>query len=85
MATDAFSGLNPYHMFGMATTAVRTDGAGLPRSTATSLDGAPRPWSPDSGAFWLAAVLIATAAGIAGASVRVHAGPARVGASVGKD
>lgn len=83
--SDPFAQLNPYHMFGQSPTAVRTDGAGLPRSTATSLDHAPNPLSPDSGAFWLALVLIGTALGIAGASVRVHAGPARVGATIGKD
>lgn len=82
---DAFAQLNPYHMFGQSPLAARTDGAGLPVSTATSLDKAPNPFSPDSGAFWLGLVLIGTACGIAGASVRVHAGPARVGASLGKD
>jgi hypothetical protein len=82
---DAFSHLNAYNLFGQLPTAARTDGAGLPRSTATSLDKAPSILSPDSGAFWLAGVIIATALGIAGASVRVHAGPAKAGASIGKD
>ena len=85
MASDVFSQLNPYHLYGQSVTATRADGAGLPRSTSTSLDHASSPFSPDSGAFWLAGLIIATALGIAGASVRVHAGPARVGASIGKD
>lgn len=82
---SAFDQLNPYHLFGQLPTAVRTDGAGLPRSTASSIDHHETPFSPDSGAFWLGALILLTAAGIAGASVRVHAGPARAGASIGKD
>jgi len=81
---DAFAQLNPYHQAGMSPVAARTDGAGLPVSTGSLIDKAAHPFSPDSGAFWLGALIIATAAGIAGASVRVHAGPARAGASVGK-
>jgi hypothetical protein len=80
-----FDQLNPFHLYGQSPTAARTDGAGLPVSTATSLDRHSTPFSPDSGAFWLGGLIIATALGIAGASVRVHAGPARVGASLGKD
>jgi hypothetical protein len=82
---DAFAQLNPYHLFGQSPTAARADGAGLPRSSTTSLDHAESPFSPDSGAFWLAGLIIATALGIAGASVRIHAGPAQVGASIGSD
>lgn len=82
---DAFAQLNPYNMFGMSPVARRDDGAGLSHSTHTSLDHGASPFSPDSGAFWLGAVIVATALGIAGASVKVHAGPARAGASLGKD
>lgn len=82
---NAFDQLNPYNLFGMSPGAARTDGAGLAQSTATSLDHGPNPFSPDSGAFWLAAVIVLTALGIAGASVKLHAGPARAGASIGKD
>jgi hypothetical protein len=85
MPHDAFAQLNPYHVFGQSPTAARADGAGLPRSTHTSLDHAGSPLSPDSGAFWLGLLIVATALGIAGASVRVHAGPLRAGASAGKD
>lgn len=81
---DAFAQLNPYNQYGMNPVAVRSDGAGLPQSTSTSLDRGASVFSPDSGAFWLAGLIIATALGIAGASVRVHAGPARAGASLGK-
>jgi hypothetical protein len=81
---DAFSQLNPYNMFGQSPTAARADGAGLPRTTRTSLDHSASPLSPDSGAFWLGALIIATFLGIAGASVRVHAGPARVAGGLGK-
>lgn len=80
-----FDLLNPYHLAGMSPAAVRADGAGLPSSSATSLDKADTPFHPDSAVFWLAAVIVLTAAGIAGASVRVHAGPARAGASIGKE
>lgn len=80
-----FDQLNPFHLYGVNPAAVRSDGAGLPHTSATSVDGAPNPFHPDSGAFWLALVILGTAAGIAGASVRVHAGPARAGASLGKD
>lgn len=82
---DAFSQLNPYNLFGMSPGAARTDGGGLPRTTATSLDHGANPLSPDSGAFWLAALIVLTSLGIAGASVKLHAGPARAGASIGKD
>lgn len=80
-----FDGLNPYHQFGVSPVATRTDGAGLPRSTTTSLDNGVKPWHPDSGAFWFGALIVATFAGITGASVRLHAGPARAGAKIGKD
>jgi len=81
---SAFDQLNPYHLLGQSPVARRDDGAGLPRSTSTSVDHT-TPFSPDSGAFWLGLLILATAAGIAGASVRVHAGPARVSGSIGKD
>ena len=83
--SDPFAQLNPYHLFGQSPAAVRDDGAGLPRSRGTSLDGGTSPLSPDSAAFWLAGLIVLTALGIAGASVKVHAGPARAGASFGKD
>lgn len=80
-----FDLLNPYHQLGMPPTATRADGAGLPKSTTTSIDHGASMMSPDSGAFWLAAVIIITAAGIAGASVKLHAGPVHVAAGIGKD
>lgn len=82
---DAFAQLNPYHLYGMSPAAAREDGRGLPHSTATSLDHGGSPFSPDSAVFWLAGLLVATALGIAGASVRLHAGPAQLAGSVGKD
>jgi hypothetical protein len=85
MARDAFDLLNPFHMYGMSPVAARSDGAGLPRSTAMSNDNVAKPYHPDSGVFWLGALLVATFAGITGASVRLHAGPARAGAKIGKD
>lgn len=82
---DHFAQLNPYNLYGMSPVAARVDGAGLARSTATSLDHGASVFSPDSGAFWLGGLIVLTALGIAGASVKVHAGPARAGASIGTD
>jgi hypothetical protein len=79
-----FDQVNPYSIFGM-TTVTRNDGAGLPSGVGSSYDHASQVFHPDSGAFWLAGVIVLTALGIAGASVKLHAGPARVGASLGKD
>jgi hypothetical protein len=79
-----FSALNPTAQFGMPVGAVRSDLRGLPTSSASTADHVETPWHPDSGAFWLVGLILATAAGIAGASVRLHAGPARAGASIGK-
>ena len=81
---DPFAGLNPYHLLGQNPAAVRTDGAGLPRSTGSSIDKAATPWHPDSGVFWLGALIVATFAGITGASLRLHAGPAKVAGNIGK-
>jgi hypothetical protein len=84
---QAFEHLNPYSVFGLAPAAsagTSPAGAGLPGSSGSSTDRAAVPWHPDSGVFWLAVLGVATALGIAGASVRVKAGPARAGASVGK-
>jgi hypothetical protein len=83
--SDPFAQLNPYHLFGQTPGQVRTDGAGLPSSRGSSIDGGLSPFSPDSAAFWLAGLIVATALGIAGASVKLHAGPARAGATIGKD
>lgn len=82
-----FAALNPRDQWGLTSTAVAgtsAAGAGLPTSSGTSGDGGDKPWSPDSPIFWIAALALASFAGIVGASVNLHAGPARAGASVGK-
>lgn len=88
MATeDYFSSLNPLSHFGLnvATAAgPSAAGAGLPATSAASNDGGDRPWSPDSPIFWIAVIAAASFAGIVGASVNLHAGPARAGAQIGK-
>jgi hypothetical protein len=86
---DYFAGLSPASYFGLATGSAAASGpsaagAGLPASTASVGDGVDKPWSPDSPLFWLGVIMAATAAGIVGASVNFRAGPARVGASIGK-
>lgn len=91
MAADDFFGyfatLNPLDHFGLNTamsSGPSAAGAGLPATSASSNDGADKPWHPDSPIFWIAVIAAASFAGIVGASVKVHAGPAAAGASVGK-
>lgn len=87
MSGSPFGHLNPFSQFGLAPVApagTSPAGAALPGSSATSGDNGAVPWHPDSGVFWLGLIAVATAVGIAGASVRVKAGPVRAGASAGK-
>lgn len=82
-----FAGLNPLDHLGLnvaAASGPSAAGAGLPATSGASNDGGDKPWSADSPLFWLAVIAAASFAGIVGASVNVHAGPARAGASVGK-
>lgn len=83
-----FAALNPLDQWGLNVSAVTAGpsaaGAGLPASSGASNDGGDKPWSPDSPVFWIAALALASIAGIVGASVNLHAGPARVGAGIGK-
>jgi hypothetical protein len=84
-----FQGLNPLSHFGLltgATSGPSPAGAGLPVTSASSAthDGGDKPWSPDSPIFWVAVIMAASFAGIVGASINLHAGPARAGASVRK-
>jgi hypothetical protein len=82
-----FQNLNPLDHFGLNTAASSgpsAAGAGLPASSSSSNDGGDKPWHTDSPLFWVAVIAAASFAGIVGASVNLHAGPARAGASVGK-
>lgn len=87
---DYFKSLDPFHHFGLLPGAgaggKSAAGASLPPSStsAAAHDGGDRPWSPDSPIFWIAVIAGASFAGIVGASVHLHAGPARAGASIGK-
>lgn len=87
---DYFATLNPLQHFGLSTAAAPAGqsaaGAGLPgsSSTATVGDGGDKPWHPDSPLFWVAVIAAASFAGIVGASVNLHAGPAHAGAAIGK-
>lgn len=88
MATeDFFASLNPLTQLGLNVSAASgpsAAGAGLPASSGASNDGGSKPWHPDSPLFWLAVIAGASLAGIVGASVNLHAGPARAGAAIGK-
>jgi len=90
MAADQFfawtQSLNPYQHLGLVqtTSGPSAAGAGLPATSTAAGDGGDKPWSPDSPLFWCAVIMAASFAGIVGASVNLHAGPARAGVSVGK-
>lgn len=84
---DFFAQLNPATLLNLSPvtpTGSSAAGAGLPVTTTTSADHGAKPWHPDSPLFWLAVVAGASLAGIVGASVNLHAGPAKARASVGK-
>ncbi|MFE7413141.1 hypothetical protein [Streptomyces laurentii] len=84
---DFFSSLNPLAAFNLNTatsSGPSAAGAGLPATSTSSNDGGDKPWHPDSPIFWVAMIGIASFVGIVGASVNLHAGPARAGASIGK-
>lgn len=85
-----FSSLNPLSAFGLntATTSAGASaaGAGLPATSAgaSAHDQGDSPWHPDSPIFWVAVIAACSFAGIVGASVNLHAGPAKAGATLGK-
>ncbi|MFD9053282.1 hypothetical protein [Streptomyces zaomyceticus] len=87
-ADDFFASLNPLTQLGLntaTTSGPSAAGAGLPvTSQSQSFDHGEKPWHPDSPIFWVAMIGIASFVGIVGASVNVHAGPAKAGASIGK-
>jgi hypothetical protein len=86
---DFFAHLNPLAAFGLNTatsSGPSAAGAGLPSTSAgaSAHDQGDSPWHPDSPIFWVAVIAAASFAGIVGASVNLHAGPAKAGASIGK-
>lgn len=82
-----FAKLNPFDQLGLNVAmsgGPSAAGAGLPATSTASNDGGDKPWSPDSPIFWIVALTALSVAGIVGASVNVHAGPARAGGKIGK-
>lgn len=81
---DTWNQMTASNLLGVKLGTSGTPGASLPASTAQYGDRAAVWWSPDSPAFWFAAIVLVTAFGMAGADARVRLFKSRASASVGR-